>query len=176
MPQNPMLALIATYLGVPKPLAVDSAGNLKVVSATGGDAVTIADGMDVAEGTTTDVAWVSGAGTVVALLKGIFGKLAGVLTATLTPAASFFHNSAGSAGVAIKASAGTLFGLTINTGGTTTTIALYNSATTTSNLIGTFATTAQGQVMFPAAGVAFSNGLWAVISTSAPADITVVYS
>src|SRR5882672_814122 len=37
----------------------------------GGGAVTIADGADVAEGTTTDVAWVSGAGTVISLLKKI---------------------------------------------------------------------------------------------------------
>ena len=37
----------------------------------GGGAVTIADGADVAQGTTTDVAWVSGAGTVISLLKKI---------------------------------------------------------------------------------------------------------
>ena len=35
----------------------------------GGGAVTVADGADVAEGTTTDPAWVSGAGTTIALLK-----------------------------------------------------------------------------------------------------------
>ena len=38
---------------------------------SGGGAVTIADGADVAEGTTTDVAWVAGAGTVISLLKKI---------------------------------------------------------------------------------------------------------
>ena len=37
----------------------------------GGGAVTIADGADVAEGSTTDVAWVAGAGTVISLLKKI---------------------------------------------------------------------------------------------------------
>lgn len=37
----------------------------------GGGAVTIADGADVAQGTTTDVAWVAGAGTVISLLKKI---------------------------------------------------------------------------------------------------------
>lgn len=37
----------------------------------GSSAVTIADGADVAQGTTTDPAWVAGAGTVIALLKKI---------------------------------------------------------------------------------------------------------
>jgi hypothetical protein len=37
----------------------------------GGGPVTVADGADVAEGTTTDAAWVSGAGTVISLLKKI---------------------------------------------------------------------------------------------------------
>lgn len=36
-----------------------------------GGAVTVANGADVAQGTTTDVAWVSGAGTVISLLKKI---------------------------------------------------------------------------------------------------------
>lgn len=64
---------------------VDSAGN-KITNAnplpvTGGGgaggAVTIADGADVALGTTTDAAYTTGAGTVVAILKGIFGRLIG---------------------------------------------------------------------------------------------------
>lgn len=52
----------------------------------GGGAVTVADGADVALGTTTDTAWSSGAGTVVSLLKKLAGLLAGTLTtnATLT--------------------------------------------------------------------------------------------
>lgn len=37
----------------------------------GGGAVTVADGADVAEGSTADPAWVSGAGTVISLLKKI---------------------------------------------------------------------------------------------------------
>ena len=46
------------------------------VTGLGGGGVTIADGADVAEGATTDTAYVSGNGTNNALLKGIFGKLA----------------------------------------------------------------------------------------------------
>jgi len=42
-----------------------------------GGAVTIADGANVAQGTTTDAAYASGAGTVVAILKGIFARLRG---------------------------------------------------------------------------------------------------
>ena len=40
-------------------------------AAGGGGPVSIADGQDTAEGTTTDVAWVSGSGTVISLLKAI---------------------------------------------------------------------------------------------------------
>jgi hypothetical protein len=48
----------------------------------GGGAVTIADGADVAQGTTTDAAWVSGAGTVISLLKKIASPGGGGLTDT----------------------------------------------------------------------------------------------
>lgn len=44
------------------------------IGASGGGAVTLADGADVAEGTRADAAYVTGSGTVVAILKGIFGK------------------------------------------------------------------------------------------------------
>jgi hypothetical protein len=40
----------------------------------GGGAVTVADGADVAEGAQADAAWTSGSGTVISILKGIFGK------------------------------------------------------------------------------------------------------
>lgn len=49
----------------------------------GGGAVTIADGADIAEGSTGDAAYVSGSGTVVSILKGIFGR-ALLLDATFT--------------------------------------------------------------------------------------------
>lgn len=42
--------------------------------AGGGSAVTVADGANVAQGTTTDLAYTSGAGTLISILKGIFGK------------------------------------------------------------------------------------------------------
>jgi hypothetical protein len=54
----------------------------------GGGAVTVADGADVAQGTTTDAAWVSGAGTVIGLLKTIASGGGSVVsvTSTVTPA------------------------------------------------------------------------------------------
>jgi hypothetical protein len=52
-------------IGVGNPVPVN------VVAGGGGGPVTIADGADVAEGSTGDAAWVSGAGTVIALLKKI---------------------------------------------------------------------------------------------------------
>lgn len=50
------------------PLEVSSSGG-------GGGAVTVADGADVAQGAIANAAYVSGSGTVVSILKGIFGKL-----------------------------------------------------------------------------------------------------
>lgn len=60
--------------GIPAQAQLDDSNNLKVnvvAGGTGGGAATIADGADVAEGSTADVAWVSGAGTVISLLKKI---------------------------------------------------------------------------------------------------------
>lgn len=43
-------------------------------SAGGGGPATIANGADVAEGSIADTAYVSGSGTVISILKGLFGK------------------------------------------------------------------------------------------------------
>lgn len=45
-----------------------------IASGGGGGAVTVADGADVAQGAVADVAYTTGSGTLVALLKGLFGK------------------------------------------------------------------------------------------------------
>lgn len=62
--------------------AVDSGGHpayVQDVNVTGGSgitaAVTIADGSDVAEGAKADTAYTTGSGSVIAILKGIFGRL-----------------------------------------------------------------------------------------------------
>jgi hypothetical protein len=52
----------------------------------GGGAVTIADGANVAQGTTTDTAWSgSGAGTLIALTKALWTKLGAIVTALGSP-------------------------------------------------------------------------------------------
>jgi hypothetical protein len=174
MPQNTASLTARTPSKALAFVNLDADGNLLVAEAgAGGSAVTVADGADVAQGAKADVAWASGSGSVIALLKNIAGALAGSLKIT---AASFLNNSAGSAGVAVKAGAGTLFGLSINTAGTASSASLYDSPTTTANLIGTFDTTAQGGPVLPAGGIAFTTGLWLVATTGAgAANITVSY-
>jgi hypothetical protein len=54
----------------------------------GGGAATIADGADVAQGTTTDTAWTTGAGTVIGLLKAAVNAIKGTLTADITDRAA----------------------------------------------------------------------------------------
>lgn len=61
-------------------------------AASAGGAVTIADGADVAEGSKADVAWTSGSGSVIALLKALTGAIA--LTASAPAAASVGLTSA----------------------------------------------------------------------------------
>lgn len=72
----PTLMGVSTTDGItPVPVEVDPTNGQLQVSSTGGGggggAVTIADGADVAQGTTTDTAYTSGAGTVISLLKKI---------------------------------------------------------------------------------------------------------
>lgn len=58
--------------GVSTALNVDGSGNLKVVTSGGGSAVSISDGSDVCEGTTTDAAVTSDtSGTLSAKLRGL---------------------------------------------------------------------------------------------------------
>lgn len=73
---TPTLLGVSTTDGkTPVPVEVDPlTGQLQVSGSGGGGgggAATIADGADVAEGTTTDAAWSSGPGTVISLLKKI---------------------------------------------------------------------------------------------------------
>lgn len=107
-------------------LTVDAAGALNVVGAGGGGgAVTIADGADIAEGATTDAAWSSGNGTVVALLKRLAGSsptslprydYTALVQAALTDTWTFKTGGAGGATVATVTIAYTDTGkLTIST-------------------------------------------------------------
>lgn len=70
-------------------LQLDSSGNLKTTSSGGGGggAVTVADGADVTQGAKADAAYVSGSGSVVSILKGLFAKLSGTLATNSAQAA-----------------------------------------------------------------------------------------
>lgn len=67
-------AIIWAPASAANPCSVSSGGG------GGGGAATIANGADVAEGNTADAAYVSGSGTVVAILKGVFAKLGTLVT------------------------------------------------------------------------------------------------
>lgn len=54
----------------------------------GGGAVTVANGADVAQGSTADAAYTTGAGTIVSILKGVFGRLGVVFGENGTAVAS----------------------------------------------------------------------------------------
>lgn len=60
--------------------SIDRASRMKPIVTSpssgggGSGAVTVADGADVAEGTTSDTAYTTGSGTTISVLKGIFGK------------------------------------------------------------------------------------------------------
>lgn len=84
----PTLIGVSTVDGItPVPAEVDPTNGQLQVSGSGGGgggAVTIADGADVAQGTTTDTAYSSGSGTIVSILKGIFNVLSSVMLTKIT--------------------------------------------------------------------------------------------
>ena len=165
MAQNPLAATIAkTGAGIQAQLNVDGSGNLLVASAAGGDAVTIADGANVAQGTTTDAAWSgSGAGTIIAILKAIWA----------TAGSSFKNYAANNAGDQTKLGAGFLTGISVNTAGTTSTVTLYDGTSTGGAVIGDWSTVAQDSLVFD--GIHFTTGLFAVLAGGAAANVTITF-
>ncbi|MEJ0017533.1 MAG: hypothetical protein WDN25_13400 [Acetobacteraceae bacterium] len=168
MPQGPTLAATAKNpSGVAGFLATDSSGNLKVAGQSGGTtAATVANGADATQGAIADTAWTgTGSGTVVAILKAIFGRL--------PPSNSAKNYAANTAGDAAKTGAGVLAGLTINTAGATSTATLYDGTSTAGTKLATINTTAVGSINFN--NIAFATGLFVVLAGGTPADVTVVY-
>lgn len=86
------------------------------------------------------------------------------------PVASTFSNITTNTTTTVKASAGVITGLVVNTAGTTSTVILKDNAT----VIGTFTTTAQGSLPF-ASPIACATSIVAVTAGAAAADITVLY-
>lgn len=165
MPQTPQGAYVAkTAAGVLVPLNVDDDGNLLVSGPNGGEAVSVADGADVAQGAKADAAWPgTGVGTVIAILKALWISLSGY-----TPK----NYAANNAGDLLKTGAGVLGGFSVNTAGLTSTLTLYDGTTTGGTKIGTFSTLAINSLQMR---VAFSTGLFAVLAGGTPADVTVYY-
>jgi hypothetical protein len=73
----------------------------------------------------------------------------------------------------IYTGAGYVTGLNVNTGGTTSTLKLYDGTSASGRLLGTWSTTAQGGINL--GGIPFTTGLFAVTAGGAPADLTVNY-
>lgn len=82
MPQNPLAAVVAQNPSKALvPLQVDANGNLITTAASGGNAVTVADGADITQGAKADAAWSgSGAGSVIAVLKKLVASLAATIS------------------------------------------------------------------------------------------------
>lgn len=87
---------------------------------------------------------------------------------------SNYKNITTSTDTEVLAAPGTLTGIVVNTGGTTSTAAIYDDAdgTCSSNLIGTFDTTAIAALTF---NIAIANGICVTTAGGAAADITVLY-
>ncbi len=85
---------------------------------------------------------------------------------------SFTNYAANNTGVQVKSGAGVLTGIVVNTGGTTSTLTLYDGTSALGTKIGTFATTTQG---FVGMNIQFSTGLFAVLAGAAAADVTIQY-
>ena len=154
-----------------KQLKVDDGGALVVTSEGGGNAVTVADGADVAEGHVADAAWSgSGNGTVIAILKALYAEMVAQIGDL---AGSFTHISANGTSAAIKTGAGVLVSATVNTAGAAANVlTLYDSLTGTGTVIAVIDATAIGQRL---SNLKFTTGLSAVLATGTAADITLVW-
>lgn len=108
---------------------------------------------------------------------GLNTKLASIIanSGLVLQPAKYLNNSAGTAGLAVKAGAGTLFGVTVGEKGTSTTLTLYDNTSATAPIIATLDTTALGEYLNQAGGIAFNTGLFIVASTVTPANITIAY-
>lgn len=80
---------------------------------------------------------------------------------------------ANTAGNQIKTGAGVVVGINVNTAGLTSAIVLYDGTSTAGTKLGTFSTLAQAVLAL--GNMAFTTGLFAVLTGGTPADVTVVY-
>lgn len=91
------------------------------------------------------------------------------------PPQNSFTNITTNTNTQIISAAGYLFGITVNTAGSSNhTIKIYNNTACSGSVFGLFTTAAQTALMF-GNGVYFSTGICATTSGTTPADITVIY-
>ena len=91
---------------------------------------------------------------------------------TVSQSGTAYNTAANTAGYAIKSSAGTFQGISVNTAGLTSTATLYDGLSTAGTKLCTISTLAQTSLQY---NIAFSTGLFIVLSGGTPADVTVVY-
>lgn len=150
--------------------------------ASGSTPVTIADGADVALGSTTDPLEndPTQPATVTALLKGLLDQILDVVTNTgnltgLTTNTNpyLYDNITGAATTVVKGTPGVIAGISINTGaaGTAT---IYDNTSGAGSIIAIVDTTALGYVNF-AGGNGIEAAIGITVVTSAASDVTVFY-
>lgn len=98
-----------------------------------------------------------------------------VYIAAVSGGGSSFVNIPSSGNTQVKTGAGTLFGVSVNTGGAGSAVTLYDGTDNTGPKIGTYSTAAQGGPVLPISGIAFTTGLYAVTAGGTPADLTISY-
>lgn len=100
---------------------------------------------------------------------------AGQIAVQPSPALTY-TNIPTSTNTVVKAAPGTFGGLSVNTAGTLSSAIVYDHATCTGSIIGTFSTTAVGSVIFPPDGIAALTGICVTtVDTGGAANITVFW-
>jgi hypothetical protein len=84
-----------------------------------------------------------------------------------------YNTAANTAGYQVKTGAGVLRGFSVNTVGLTSTVTFYDGISTGGTKLGTFSTLAQNSVQL---NLAFTTGLFVVLTGGTPADITIAYT
>lgn len=84
-------------------------------------------------------------------------------------------NISASTNTQVKTGAGSLIGLTINTGEAGAQAVAYDGTSAAGRKLGTYSLSAQGVLEFPGGGIPFTTGLFVVTSGATPADITVTW-
>ena len=84
-----------------------------------------------------------------------------------------YNTASNTTGYQVKTGAGILRGFSVNTAGLTSTVTFYDGTSTAGAKLGTFSTLAQTSVQL---NLAFTTGLFVVLTGGTPADITIAYS